>query len=94
VSQASIFTSKAYLDSVEELVFEMCKDIEDGLTDSMIDGDGLAYGDVPLSREERILKFVEDEESGVHVVLKVQDPDEFIRREDQFRRDVKDAGLD
>jgi len=89
----SPFITREYLDSVEQLVYQMCVEYEDEMVRAMIDADGLAYGDVPLSREERILKYIEDQETGVHTVLQVQNPDEFIRRDDEFQRDTRDVGL-
>jgi hypothetical protein len=89
----SIFLSKDFLDSVEEMAFEILKDLEDSAVEAMVDAKGLAYGDVPLTREDRIMKYLMDEQGGVLQVLQLQNPDEFRKRVAQFERDVQDAGL-
>lgn len=89
----SILLSKDFLDSVEDLAVSMLKDLEDSTIESMVDSRGLAYGDVELTTQDRIMKFVIDEQDGVNTALKFSDPDEYARRVAQYQRDLREAGL-
>lgn len=89
----TMFTTKAFLDSVEDLAYEMARDMEDALVEGMVDAEGLAYGDVELGRPDRMMKFVLDHRAGILAALRAQDPEEYRKRVGQFRRDVREAGL-
>ena len=81
--------SPELLKDVEDRLFEMAAALEDELVRSLLGSRRVAYGDVTLSRPERILKFVDDRERGVVDALDQLDPDEANRRRRQFQFDVE-----
>lgn len=89
----SILASHDFLSSVEQLAYEMLADFEEEIVRDMVDQKGLAYGDVELSRQDRIVKFLLDDADGVNEALKLSNPDEYDKRLRQFQRDVQEAGL-
>lgn len=78
---------------IETTAMEMATNFVDELMDSMLDRDGSAYGDVELSREQRMLKFIDEEERGVNTQLKIADSEEYNKRVKQFRTDAETFGL-
>ena len=89
----SILNTKEFLESVEEVAYEMLRDMEDELVREMINSRGLAYGDVELNREDRILKFLADDQDGVLNALQFGNPEEYQKRLREFERDAQEAGL-
>lgn len=89
----SILNTKEFLESVEEMAYEMLRDMEDELVREMINSRGLAYGDVELNREDRILKFLADDQDGVLDALQFSNPEEYQKRLREFERDAQEAGL-
>lgn len=89
----SVLLSKDFLDSVEDLAVSMLKDLEDSAVEAMVNAKGLAYGDVEPSLNDRIMKFVIDDQEGVNAALQFSEPDEYRRRLKQFQRDVQEAGM-
>lgn len=89
----SVLLSKEFLESVEDMAFSILRDLEEETVRAMINGKGLAYGDVELNRVDRIMKFLMDDADGVNDTLQMSDPDEYRRRLRQFQRDAQEAGL-
>ena len=82
------------LRDAEDRLYLMAVAFEDELVKAMIDGKGLTYGDVTLSRGERILKFLDDEQRGVVSAMDQLDPAESGKRKNQFLKDTREAGLE
>lgn len=93
MSGESIVLDKDFLDDLEKEILDWSKTIMNFLTDSMIGSKGLAWGDVPLNADERIMKFMNDETQGVNEQLKLSNPEEYGKRLREFQRDVKQRGL-
>ncbi len=87
------FLNRQFLDDLTRDVADQARQLLDFLTDSMIDSKGLAWGDVPLNADERIMKFMNDEAGGVNEQLKMTNPEEYGKRLREFQRDVKQLGL-
>ncbi len=87
------FLNKEFLDDLTRDVADQAKDLLEFLTASMIDAKGLAWGDVPLNADERIMKFMNDEAGGVNEQLKLSNPEEYGKRLREFQRDVRQRGL-
>ena len=83
---------REFLSEVEEMVIELLTDFENEMVKAMINNRGLAYGDLDLDPQERMLKFLDDETRGVNEAMRAVDEDELGRRQSQFTRDVERTG--
>jgi uncharacterized protein YheU (UPF0270 family) len=87
------FLSKESFEVIEDLAYERLTSLEDQLIESLINSKGLTYGDIELPREERILKFQDDELRGVNQWLAQNEPKEYEKRLAEFTSDVQQSGL-
>lgn len=87
---ARLLLDRKFLEEVEDLAFEMLADYEDELVKAAIGPDGLVYGDKPLTRRDRILQYLDDQETGLLAELP---RDQQERRRREFVRDVEAEGL-
>ncbi len=81
-------------DFVTELIERSVRDIVDiasELVDQLTDSRGFGPLHVPLSRHERVARFVMDAQTFVHKHLSVINPGEMSKRETQFLRDLGDV---
>jgi|TARA_Y100000310_G_scaffold220301_1_gene221807 hypothetical protein len=83
------FLGRDFLQEIEDDAAAMLGLLEDEAVDAMINSKGLAYGDVELNPTQRMMKFVDDEQSGVNANLS---PETRARRSAQFRGDVENSG--
>jgi len=87
------YLERAFFEEIENLVYDMAITMQDFLVDSFIDKKGLTYGDVDNGTADRIQKFIDEEQTGVNAALRTNNPDEYQKRLNQFRRDVESSGL-
>ena len=85
--------SRRFLQEVEDLVFEMLVDFEDEMVDALVDNKGLSYGDESVSRDQRILKFLDVELRGVNDAMGLVDPGRHEKQRSGFVDDVEAEGL-
>ena len=87
------FLDRKTLERIEERVADILINLEDELIDRMLGSDGLAYGDLDLPREERLLKYVDDDNRGVNTWLRNEEPDEYQKRTRAFVTDAEKEGV-
>mgnify|MGYP003150964358 CR=1 FL=1 len=89
----AIILDRKFLQSVEDMIMDILASFEDEMVTALVDSKGLTYGDLELSREERMMKFLDDESIGVNEELATSDPEEASRRQRDFMRDAEDSGV-
>lgn len=87
------YLDRKTLERIEERVAEILIHLEDEMIDRMIDSGHLAYGDLDLPRQQRLLKYRDDEEQGVNQWMQQQEPEEFQRRTRAFVVDAEQEGV-
>lgn len=87
------FLSPESFQAIEDEAFEILAAAEDAMVESLINSKGLTYGDIELPREERVLKFVDDELRGVNAWIAQNEPEEHGKRTREFGQDVQQSGL-
>ena len=88
-----VMLSRDYLEGEEKWAYNWVVDFENLAVEAMVDGKGLAYPDEELSREQRILKFIDDEMRGVNDSMKQVSIDRSGKDQRQFVSDVETEGL-
>ncbi len=78
-------------EELRNAVIESVLDLLVDLALALIDSQGLAPNDIPLDRDARIMKMIEDGEFGTLDEMAIIAPRELTRRLSQFRRDVAAA---
>lgn len=78
---------------IREQAFERTLDLATELIGASLGEDGEAYGDRPLSRGNRILRFQMDAQSGALDILKVQSPRIYEDYVKQYLRDISETPL-
>lgn len=76
------------VDEVQERAMARITELSEELLKRMHRSDGTTFGDVQLSRGERILRFQDYAERGVLDALRVVKPELLDRMERQYRDDV------
>ena len=85
-----VIMSREFLEGVENMVVEMLADLEDDMVAAMLDNQQAAYGDVVLTDPvDRVMKFLDDDETGKLDALQEVDEETAARRTRQFRRDAE-----
>ncbi len=87
-----VVIGREFLSEVEDMVIALLGDFEEEMVKAMVDNRSLAYGDLALDPQERMLKFLDDEERGINEAMRAVDEDELNRRQSQFTRDVERTG--
>lgn len=81
------------LKDVQEIALEECIEISLELLDNVIGADGSSFGDRELSRGNRILRFMDDAESGALDILRVQSPEVFASYVQEYRDDIANSPI-
>lgn len=76
------------VDEVQERAMRRITELAEELLKRMHRADGTTFGDVPLSRGERILRFQDYAQRGVLDALRVVKPELLERMVKQYRDDV------
>lgn len=77
------------VDAVKERAQDKLRDLLTEVADRQLRPDGTTYGDVALSRGERIQRFQDMAERGVLDMLQTVKPDLVQRMQRQYLRDVQ-----
>ena len=87
------YLDRKTLERIEERVAEILIHLEDEMIERMVDSGQLAYGDLDLPRQQRLLKYRDDEGQGVNQWLRQHEPEEFQRRTRAFVVDAEQEGV-
>lgn len=81
------------LDEVKERAFDRCMELAHALVEAQLGSDGETFGDAPLNRGDRILRFQDYAQRGVLDHLKVISPKWYERMYRQYLKDIKESPL-
>ncbi len=87
-------TSREYNDKLRDATKAVVIDRVRNIADSMVGKDGLVFGDIPLSRRERILSTLDAAERGVLAQLALIDRAVFEQIVRQLDRDLQAEAID
>lgn len=78
---------------IRDQAMQRCMDLSRELIDASLSEDGMAFGDRPVTRGQRILRFQMDALSGALDILKVQSPRIYEDYVNQYLRDIAQSPL-
>lgn len=83
----------ALVDEIKRQAYDRLMEINTALIDSTLGADGATFGDEPLNRGDRILRFQDLAQRGVLDVLKTMSPPTYKLLVTNYVRDVANSPL-
>lgn len=84
-------THVAMVNEIKERAMQRCLDLSLALIDRMLGSDGETFGDGPIGRGDRILRFQDLGKSGALDILQVQSPKVYEKLLQQYIRDIRES---
>ena len=76
---------------IQKRAMQRCLDLSLALIDRMLGPDGETFGDGPIGRGDRILRFQELTQSGAMDILQVQSPKVYNMLLKQYVKDIRES---
>jgi hypothetical protein len=79
------------VNEIKERAMQRCLDLSLALIDRMLGSDGETFGDGPIGRGDRILRFQDLSQSGALDILEVQSPKVYQKLLQQYIKDIRES---
>ena len=84
-------TQVEMVSEIQKRAMQRCLDLSLALIDRMLGPDGETFGDGPIGRGDRILRFQELSQSGAMDILQVQSPKVYNMLLKQYVKDIRES---
>ena len=84
-------TQVEMVSEIQKRAMQRCLDLSLALIDRMLGPDGETFGDGPIGRGDRILRFQELTQSGAMDILQVQSPKVYNMLLKQYVKDIRES---